>query len=56
MKEPTSKTPLTSDYGVKQPTHDEWLSATTGDRQGPLLLEDNFGREKVRYFHLSDYP
>lgn len=38
---------LTSDYGVKQSTHDEWLSATTGDRQGPQLLEDNFSREKV---------
>lgn len=46
-REPTSKTHLTSDFGVKEPSHDEWLSATTGDKQGPLLLEDNFAREKV---------
>jgi len=46
-REPTASTPLTTDYGVKQATHDEWLSASTGERQGPQLLEDNFGREKV---------
>lgn len=38
---------LTTDFGVRQPTHDNWLHASTGDRQGPALLEDNFGREKV---------
>jgi catalase len=43
----TASDPLTSDFGVKNPSHDIWLSASTGDRQGPLLLEDNFGREKV---------
>lgn len=43
----SSKVPLTSDTGVREPTHDIWLSASTGDRQGPLLLEDNFAREKV---------
>ena len=47
MREPSSNDSLTSDFGVKQYSHDEWLSVTTGDRQGPLLLEDNFGREKV---------
>ncbi len=45
--EPTSKDFLTTDFGVKQNSHDIWLSASTGDRQGPLLLEDNHGREKV---------
>ncbi len=45
--EPSSKQPLTSDTGVKMGNMDEWLSATTNDRQGPALLEDNFGREKV---------
>jgi catalase len=38
---------LTSDFGVKNPTHDNWLSATTEDRKGPALLEDNLAREKV---------
>lgn len=49
MIEPTSKDVLTSDFGTKQPdgAHDIWLHASTGDRQGPALLEDNFGREKV---------
>lgn len=43
----TNKTLLTSDFGVREPDHDNWLSASTADRQGPLLLEDNFAREKV---------
>ena len=47
FREMGSKIPLTTDTGVRQPTHDEWLSASTGDRLGPLLLEDNFAREKV---------
>ena len=47
MRELSAKDPLTSDAGVREPTHDNWLSASTGDRQGPLLLEDNFAREKV---------
>ncbi|KAK6581395.1 hypothetical protein PZA11_006086 [Diplocarpon coronariae] len=44
---PTSNDLLTTDFGVKQGTHDNWLSASTGDRQGPALLEDNYGREKA---------
>lgn len=47
MREPSSSDHLTSDFGVKSTNHDVWLSASTGDRKGPLLLEDNFGREKV---------
>jgi catalase len=47
MVEPNSKQSLTSDTGVKMGNMEEWLSATTDDRQGPALLEDNFGREKV---------
>lgn len=38
---------ITSDYGVKQNDTDHWLSASTEDKQGPQLLEDPFGREKV---------
>lgn len=47
VRELGSKDPLSTDFGVRMPAHDEWLSASTGDRQGPLLLEDNFAREKV---------
>jgi len=45
--DPTKNDFLTSDFGVKQNSHDNWLHASTGDRQGPALLEDNHGREKV---------
>jgi len=45
--EQTDKTKLTSDFGVREPDTDNWLSASTNGRQGPLLLEDNFAREKV---------
>lgn len=38
---------LTSDFGVKTTNTDVWLSTSTGDKKGPLLLEDNFAREKV---------
>jgi catalase len=51
IHEPTSSEPLTSDFGVKSTSHDIWLSASTGDRKGPQLLEDNFGREKVGSQH-----
>jgi len=38
---------LTTDYGVKQTTHDDWLKVASSDKTGPLLLEDPLGREKV---------
>lgn len=47
MLKPSSKNNLTSDFGVKNPSHDIWLSASTQARQGPQLLEDGFSREKV---------
>lgn len=47
FREQGSSDLLTSDFGVKSTSHDTWLSASTGDRTGPALLEDNFGREKV---------
>jgi catalase len=47
IREPSANIHLTSDFGVKQTTHDISLSASTGDRKGPALLEDNFSREKV---------
>lgn len=42
---------ITSDYGVKQANTDEWLTVTSEDKTGPMLLEDNFGREKVKSLH-----
>jgi len=39
---------ITSDFGVKQSNTDNWLSASTENKNGPMLLEDQFGREKVR--------
>jgi hypothetical protein len=38
---------MTSDFGVKQNNTDDWLKVATPDQQGPALLEDHFGREKV---------
>jgi hypothetical protein len=38
---------ITSDYGVKQTNTDDWLAVVSDDQQGPQLLEDSFGREKV---------
>jgi len=52
----TSNDYLTSDFGVKQTSHDNWLSASTGDRQGPALLEDNFAREKIMKFDHERIP
>ena len=41
------KNKLTSDFGVKLSNTDDWLKVATEDRTGPMLLEDQFGREKV---------
>jgi catalase len=38
---------ITSDWGVKQSNTDDWLKVTSDGQQGPMLLEDGFGREKV---------
>lgn len=46
-RKPNSSSLLTSDFGVREPSHDISLSASVGDRKGPLLMEDNFSREKV---------
>lgn len=56
MREPNTKESLTSDFGVKSGNHDNWLSASTEDRQGPLLLEDNFSREKIMKFDHERIP
>jgi len=46
-KEMTGSARLTTDYGVKQPTADDWLKVVDNDKAGPLLLEDPFARERV---------
>lgn len=46
-REPNSSALLTSDFGVRNPSHDISLSASVGEKMGPLLMEDNFTREKV---------
>jgi catalase len=43
---------ITSDYGVKQSNTDHWLSVSSEDKSGPMLLEDAFAREKV---HIPDH-
>ncbi|KAF2751416.1 catalase-domain-containing protein [Sporormia fimetaria CBS 119925] len=47
---------ITSDYGVKQSNTDDWLKVATGDKNGPLLLEDPFGREKIHRFDHERIP
>lgn len=42
-----SRHKMTTDWGNKVSNTDHWLAATTEDRQGPGLLEDGHGREKV---------
>ena len=45
--EPSDQDRYTSDFGVRQANNDDWLKVTSDDKQGPMLLEDTFGREKV---------
>ncbi len=51
-KDMTGKDRLTTDYGVKQSTADDWLKAASPDKTGPLLLEDPFARERVSNGHI----
>lgn len=54
--EPTKDTRITSDFGTKQTNTDDWLKVNSKDKTGPMLLEDNFGREKVspEYFRITN--
>lgn len=45
--EPSKNGSLTTDYGVKQGTADEWLRVANDQQTGPMLLEDPFARERV---------
>lgn len=46
--DPAQESRMTSDFGTKQSNTDDWLRVANGDKTGPSLLEDAFGREKVR--------
>lgn len=45
--EPTKDDRLTTDAGTRISNTDDWLRVNGGDRTGPMLLEDQVGREKV---------
>ncbi|KAK0622727.1 catalase-like domain-containing protein [Immersiella caudata] len=55
-KEVSSKDRLTTDYGVKQTTADDWLKIVSKDSTGPMLLEDPFGRERIHRFDHERIP
>lgn len=47
--QPTQNDRITADFGTKQSNTDDWLRVSTKEKTGPMLLEDAFGREKVRF-------
>jgi len=55
-KEMTSSGRLTTDYGVKQTSADDWLKVVSQDKQGPMLLEDPLGRERIHRFDHERIP
>ncbi|KAK4235322.1 catalase [Achaetomium macrosporum] len=55
-KDINPKDRLTTDYGVKQSTADDWLKAASPDKAGPLLLEDPFARERIMRFDHERIP
>ncbi|KAK0747386.1 catalase-like domain-containing protein [Apiosordaria backusii] len=55
-KEMTDKARLTTDYGVKQTSADDWLRIVNNDKTGPMLLEDPFARERIHRFDHERIP
>ncbi|KAK4143166.1 catalase-like domain-containing protein [Dichotomopilus funicola] len=55
-KDISEKDRLTTDYGVKQSTADDWLKAVSPNQAGPLLLEDPFARERIMRFDHERIP
>ncbi|EKG13864.1 Catalase [Macrophomina phaseolina MS6] len=51
-----SKNRITSDWGVKQTSTDDWLKVASEGKTGPALLEDAFGREKIMRFDHERIP
>ncbi|KAI1762216.1 catalase [Hypoxylon sp. FL1150] len=47
---------ITSDFGVKMPSVDEWLRVAKEDKTGPMLLEDSFSRERIHRFDHERIP
>ncbi|KAL7791548.1 catalase-like domain-containing protein [Trichoderma ceciliae] len=54
--EPSKSSRITSDFGTKQTSTDDWLRINSQDRIGPMLLEDHFGREKIHRFDHERIP
>ncbi|KAK3357793.1 catalase-like domain-containing protein [Lasiosphaeria hispida] len=55
-KQMSEKGRLTTDYGVKQTTADDWLKVVSEDKTGPMLLEDPFARERIHRFDHERIP
>jgi len=47
---------ITSDFGTKQANTDHWLTVVNDDHTGPMLLEDQFAREKIHRFDHERIP
>lgn len=47
---------ITTDFGVKEPTADEWLRVCSDNKTGPMLLEDSYAREKIHRFDHERIP
>ncbi|KAF7556881.1 hypothetical protein G7Z17_g1163 [Cylindrodendrum hubeiense] len=56
MVEPNQNTRITTDFGTKQNSTDDWLRVNNGDQIGPGLLEDGFAREKIHRFDHERIP
>ncbi|EAA26998.1 catalase-1 [Neurospora crassa OR74A] len=56
FKETDKSARLTTDYGVKQTTADDWLRIVSDDKIGPSLLEDPFARERIMRFDHERIP
>jgi catalase len=54
--EPTKDTRITTDFGTKQTNTDDWLKVNNEKHTGPMLLEDNFAREKIHRFDHERIP
>jgi catalase len=47
---------LTADYGPRQSNTDAWLKVVSQEHEGPMLLEDQFAREKIHRFDHERIP
>ncbi|KAF8559350.1 catalase-domain-containing protein [Imleria badia] len=59
IQRPEADTPLTTDHGVKVSDTDNWLRVIgtgPGKYNGPMLLEDQIGREKIHRFDHERIP